>query len=218
VDSLEYIKRKYYDIIPRSFKTKLEISLFERCIVKGNLENITVQDFKHFEIDQDLVMKYQRAWQLEGDQSLEEGGIKMKTVDNMIEKWLKKNVKLKEELFENYKILFITDYFPFSEFEKIYDRDPHKRICHYCKKSDFYLTQLRKEGKIYTKQFRGYTMEIDRLQPNYEYTPANVVLACYWCNNAKSDEFSEGEFTDHIGPSIEQVWDDRAKNPLKKSS
>ena len=38
-------------------------------------------------------------------------------------------------------------------------------------------------------------MEIDRIKANHEYLKDNVVLACYWCNNAKSDEFSEPEFT-----------------------
>jgi thioredoxin-related protein len=36
-------------------------------------------------------------------------------------------------------------------------------------------------------------------------------LACYWCNNSKSDEFSEPEFKNYIAPGIEKVWDERKK-------
>jgi len=52
-------------------------------------------------------------------------------------------------------------------------------------------------------------MEIDRIEPNKEYTPDNCVLACYWCNNAKSDEFSSHEFSENIGPCIQSVWKKR---------
>ncbi len=213
MDSLKYIKQKYNDIIPRSFKTKLEIFLFERCITIGNLKNITVQDFKHFKIEQDLVAKYQRAWQLEDDQSLEEGGLRMKEIDKNIEKWNKENAELKKDLFKNYKIYFETSYFPFSEFEKLYSRDPKQRVCQYCKINDEHIAELANTGQIFTKRDRGFLMEIDRIRPNYEYTPDNVVLACYWCNNAKTDEFSEGEFINHIGPGIEKVWEERTNNP-----
>lgn len=212
MDSLQYIKRKYVDLIPRSFKTKLDIFLFHRSIIKGNLEDVTVQEFKNFKIDPDIEAKYQRAWQLDGDDSLIPSGITMKALDDLIEAWGKLNTDLQEELRSNYKILFVTEYFPFSEFEKIYDRDPKHRICHYCKKSDQELTELRKQGKILTKKLRGYTMEVDRRRANFEYSKENIVLACYWCNNAKTDEFSEDEFLEHIGPGIEHIWNDRAKN------
>lgn len=212
MDSPEYIIRKYNELIPRSFKTKLDIFLFYKCITKGDLQSITKQEFEHFKIDQKIVNKYQKAWQLEENQSLEKEGIKMKEVDNLIEIWNKENLILKEDLFNNHKVLFISDYFPFSEFERIYNRDPNKRICHYCKATDYSLRKLREEGKIFTKQLRGYSMEIDRLKPNYEYTSGNVVLACYWCNNAKSDEFSEEEFIDYIGHGIRKVWEKRDSN------
>jgi 5-methylcytosine-specific restriction endonuclease McrA len=218
MDSLEDIKQKYNDIIPRSFNTKLEVFLFKRCITKGNLEEISVDEFKHFQINPEIVDIYQNAWQLEADDSLDEGGLKMREIDNMIEQWNKQNEDLKKDLLENYRILFVTDYFPFSEFEEIYDQDPQKRTCHYCNKSDQYLSGLRNDGKIYTKRVRGYAMEIDRIKGNYEYKPDNVVLACYWCNNAKTDEFSEEEFTDNIGPGIERVWNDRAEDSSTKSS
>lgn len=107
---------------------------------------------------------------------------------------------------------FITDLFPFSDFEKIYDPDPEKRICHYCHINDKEIELLESKEQIKTKRGRGYSMEIDRIKLNKEYSKDNVVLACYWCNNAKSDEFSEPEFIDHIGPGFGKVWELRKKN------
>ena len=39
---------------------------------------------------------------------------------------------------------------------------------------------------------RGRSLELERVRPNEDY--GNLELACYWCNNAKSDEFNEMEF------------------------
>jgi 5-methylcytosine-specific restriction endonuclease McrA len=44
------------------------------------------------------------------------------------------------------------------------------------------------------KNERGWNFEIDRKKPNLEYTTENCVAACYWCNNAKTDEFDDVEF------------------------
>ena len=133
----------------------------------------------------------------------------MDQIDNLIGQWGDSQIELKQELQRQYKILFTTDYFPFGEFEKIYDLDPKKRICHYCNVSDDEISKLRSRGKIFSKVNRGYTMEIDRLRPNNEYSKENCVLACYWCNNAKSDEFTADEFSEHIGPGIESIWGER---------
>jgi len=35
-------------------------------------------------------------------------------------------------------------------------------------------------------------------------------MVCYWCNNAKTDEFTEEEFS-KIGREIRNIWDDRLK-------
>ena len=51
-------------------------------------------------------------------------------------------------------------------------------------------------------------MEIDRKEPNLEYTKENCVWCCYWCNNAKTDEFKYKEFK-KVGAVIETIWNDR---------
>ncbi|MCD6366675.1 MAG: hypothetical protein J7L46_03955, partial [Bacteroidales bacterium] len=69
---------------------------------------------------------------------------------------------------------------------------------------------LLKENKIQTKRIysRGKHMEVDRTAPNGKYEIKNIELCCYWCNNAKTDEFSEKEFI-CIANAIKKVWCDR---------
>jgi hypothetical protein len=45
-------------------------------------------------------------------------------------------------------------------------------------------------------------------ESNYEYKPDNCVMAFYWCNNAKTDEFTEEEFK-AVGKTIAGIWEKR---------
>lgn len=60
----------------------------------------------------------------------------------------------------------------------------------------------------YTRHFRkgrrGKNFEVDRKDNSRQYSPDNCVLACYPCNNAKSDVFSYQEFLE-IGEVINRV-------------
>lgn len=211
LESLEKIKQKYYDIINRSFSTKLDLFLFSKCHFDKRIGQFSYSDFKWFTITDDLVEIYLKAWSLGNNEKLADIGLTMFEIDQMVSKWSEDNFKVKEELIERYRVDFITDLFPFNEFEKFYSLDPEKRVCHYCNINDKELEHLESIFQIKTKRIRGYSMEIDRKKPNYEYLKDNVVLACYWCNNAKSDEFSEAEFLDHVGPGIRKIWDSRRK-------
>jgi hypothetical protein len=53
---------------------------------------------------------------------------------------------------------------------------------------------------------RGKRLELDRKNPRLEYGSdlSNIVLACYWCNNAKTNYFTYDEFL-LIGKSISAV-------------
>lgn len=211
MESLEYLKKKYTDIQERSFNTKLELFLFDRAIRLRSLKDVAPEEFQNFQISDSISSLYQKAWQLCEEDKLSEEGITMQALDILIESWYEQQTKLKEELLRQYKALFITGYFPFCDFEELFPIDPSMRVCHYCNITDHEVSKLRSRGRLYTKRQRGYLMEVDRIKPNYEYSKENCVLACYWCNNAKTDEFSLDEFSEHIGPSIETVWKERNK-------
>jgi len=170
MESDRHIKRKYEAIMLRSFKTKLDVFLFDICIRKQFSGDFSVQDFHHFEITDQVVTLYENAWQLLEKDKLSEDGPKMQDIDNFIQLWHEQNTELKNLLLKEYKSLFKSEYFPYSEFIKLFNQDPQNRICHYCKITDKDIELLRNKGKINTKQLRGYSMEIDRINSNHEYS------------------------------------------------
>lgn len=86
------------------------------------------------------------------------------------------------------------------------------RHCHYCGISEEQINQLWQKDPLLTKRKRGKALEIDRKKPNDSYeNPNNLVLSCYWCNNAKTDTFSEEEFLE-IGKSIKKIWEKRLQS------
>ena len=56
-------------------------------------------------------------------------------------------------------------------------------------------------GSPFRKGKRGLHLEVDRMNNDKGYSPNNCVLACYPCNNAKSDVFTYDEFV-MIGKAI----------------
>lgn len=94
---------------------------------------------------------------------------------------------------------------PYDEFEQWYMDQLQE--CYYCA-----LTQ--RESAILFESFpeatregrRGRNLELDRKNPTISYgeTLENLVLACYWCNNAKTNYFTADEFGS-IGLSIGRV-------------
>jgi len=81
--------------------------------------------------------------------------------------------------------------------------------CYYCNITQEELAKLHEIGIINKRKSRGKTLEIDRKIANEEYMNiGNLTYSCYWCNNAKTDTFTESEFL-IIGQAISQVWKKR---------
>lgn len=108
----------------------------------------------------------------------------------------------------------------FEEWEKKYkDKD-----CEYCHISPDEIKTMVEGKQIRTKRSRGYSvytegndngLEVDKKDPFRLYVPANMVYSCYWCNNAKTDEFIDDEFKP-IGEAIRKEWDRRLKIVIAK--
>ena len=87
---------------------------------------------------------------------------------------------------------------------QLYERDGTK--CHYCgiEEKDF----PKIWGRTFRKGRRGRTLEVDHKDSREGYKtndPENCVLACYACNNAKSDVFTYEEFK-KVGNVIREIW------------
>lgn len=199
---------KYLAKAVASFNSKLNIFLYA-SVRKGEIP-INWHEFQNFELilnNEKLKEYIEIYWQNESvDENL------FPEPYNTINKIYKEIEELKileknniEKQMEDY----VKNKFPFklsiNEFEKIISEDQ----CYYCKTTIDQIKQLVKHRKIFKKQItRGWSMEIDRREPNLEYFKDNCVPCCYWCNNAKTDEFNEVEFL-KIAPGIRQIWEDR---------
>lgn len=89
-----------------------------------------------------------------------------------------------------------------------YEKQAEKQsgLCAYCNLAgdtkECYGRRFREDKDGVAR--RGFNLEVDKKDNGGEYSPENCVLACYPCNNAKSDVFSYSEFRE-IGKTIEKV-------------
>lgn len=199
------LQSKYEGLRLRGFKTKLELFLFDQCLKQQGLENISRAAFISFKISDELVVDYERSWQVKTGTI---SGVDVDKIDEAIVGWNEKNKSLKEILYEEYKSNFDSVLTLYS-FASIYPENRSMRKCVYCNITEGQVDQLRANNKIHTKNARGKHLEIDRLNSNKEYEKENIVLACYWCNNAKMDEFTYDEFKLTIGPAMDELWSKR---------
>ncbi len=95
-------------------------------------------------------------------------------------------------------------------FEEWYGDDCKDRQCEYCLIKESEIRTLINSGKIRTKRLttRGRTMEVDRRDPRGHYEISNLVMSCYWCNNAKTDEFTYEEFR-AMSCNTPNIWKNR---------
>ncbi|MCR9155235.1 MAG: hypothetical protein NXI09_14090 [Bacteroidetes bacterium] len=187
----------------QSFESKLRLYLFKLAL-EDQLE-FDLEKFQALQISDEtalLTLYTNEYWQYEGDYLLQ--GVKSIKVVHQAVQELKSQLKAeiasaREAYIDNFESVF-----PRTQFDDLFaERD--KAHCHYCDISSAQIEQLANEKKLNKKNERGWQLELDRKRPNEEYTPDNCVWACYWCNNAKSDEFTAKEFRG-VGEAIKEVW------------
>lgn len=191
----------YNSIAQRSFKAKWKIYLFKKVVSKAE-DTIDIHDFEKFVLEDKLVKQYTNEfWQEEatyviGELTVQEIYDKIKSY----EKDPKKKSKRKE----------LLNFYVKNQFQKLMTKADFKQLtsaksCYYCKTHIDDIEKLGEERKIRKKNLRGWSLEVERIRPNYEYSKDNCEMSCYWCNNAKTDEFSEDEFK-AIGKIIGEVF------------
>lgn len=183
-----------------SFKAKWNLFVFKKAIENEN--SFFNKQFNDFAIDDEIVKTYTTEyWQKETIEKI--GNLTIDEIYKKILNFEEENKKLKEEIEKEYVEIFKVK-FPFDQFKNLVNADH----CEYCGINDELLGKLFEKKKINKKNLRGWKLEVDRKKPNHEYTKENCVMACYWCNNAKTDEFSHEEFIP-IGKEIEKIWQKR---------
>jgi hypothetical protein len=196
------VRKKYKTKAKDSFRTKKNLFLFQ--VVTDKKITFSEKDFENFSITNDLVLRYtSEYWQQPTDYEI--NGLRISAIIEKFEILEKENSDLLNRL-ENSYINNFSEIYPEIEFENLLS----KTKCHYCNITIQEIDQLGGNKKLYKKTLRGWKLEIDRLNSNFEYKPDNCVISCYWCNNAKTDEFTELEFV-KIGKEIRKVWEERLK-------
>jgi hypothetical protein len=99
----------------------------------------------------------------------------------------------------------LNDFKDFKEFSDWYKGE--SKYCAYCGIQERVFQEIVMTGKLTSKRFplngiiqrgrsRGVWLEIDRVNPNKNYSIDNVALCCYFCNNDKSDVFAGKDYKD----------------------
>jgi hypothetical protein len=90
-----------------------------------------------------------------------------------------------------------------TDFRDWYDKK--EKICFYCGLSEEESQEVVHNGVLDSKRFplagetkrgvnRGYWLEVDKKDPSGIYSRENCELACYFCNNDKSDVFNAEQY------------------------
>lgn len=146
--------------------------------------------------------------------------IKLEQLENFKQKNMtnKSKTQLRSN-FNSKKQKGLNDFTNFEEFSRWYDKALKK--CSYCGIEEEVLQELIVTGKLTSKRFpingipqrgksRGLCLEIDRIDPNKNYSLDNITLCCYFCNNDKSDVFTGKDYKDFFQNRAEYL-----KNLLK---
>ena len=108
------------------------------------------------------------------------------------------------------------EYWSYEEFKKWYLAQYSKEpICYYCKIPERFIEKIYWDIRRTKRPRTRVRLELERLDPDCNYNSKNVVLACFNCNNSKSDIFTREEFV-NIGKVIKRIWEQIAiENNIK---
>ncbi len=195
--------KRYNSLVNRSFIRHLDLVLYEHFYCGESLPK-TLTQYANHNISEKVIKQYGKDY---------ENMSKVRERNKKIKKWIHENADQVSDFKNAYKNYFENGVLQRQYFrEKVYykDHESANRQCCFCGITEDKIQELVDNNQIHTKRYysRGKTMEVDRIIPNDPYTPFNINLTCYWCNNAKSDEFSAEEFK-KIGQKISVIWESR---------
>ncbi|MBA4852394.1 hypothetical protein [Emticicia sp. BO119] len=116
----------------------------------------------------------------------------------------KKEKLVKGEIIEGFKVI------QFSDFKRWFNKEIFEKGCNYCRTTNEESQKLTKLRPYATRGGkRGNRLELGRKDTNLPFDNLNnLVWCCYWCNNAKTNFFSEEEFIPvgrAIGESLREI-------------
>ena len=112
--------------------------------------------------------------------------------------YLPKSIQKLKQNFTQRKSKGVNSFLTIEDYLDWYNSKEKK--CFYCGIEESILQEIVMTGILKSARFpengtigrgqsRGVWLEVDRLNPKGNYSRENCVLACYFCNNDKSDVF-----------------------------
>jgi len=103
----------------------------------------------------------------------------------------------------------VNGFIDFTDFKDWYNDNIKDRHCYYCGLTERKSQQIIHNGILKSKRFplegmfsqgvnRGYWLEVDRKNPVGNYSKENCVPSCYFCNNDKSDVFTDIQYKEFV--------------------
>lgn len=200
----EESERRHKAMAAQSFEHKFNVYLFIRTRDQQQ-EQIDAEDFLNYELtDADIAAFTRRYWQKPKSEKL--GSLSIQEIEQQMQEFMQKKGATIRGMLVRYVTEVYEHLFPTRQAEQLFKAEQ----CHFCSLSLPEIEQLYEKEKLQKKNGRGWRLEISLRDPNKEYSAENCVMACYWCNTAKGDEFSEEEFKT-IASAIRKGLLDRLK-------
>ena len=181
---------KFSSIRDRAFKKYMDWFLVHQFTIDNTLKIASLETFEGFDYNNDNYGICLKIYQASSDNSIVDG-IRIKELDKALKEWYaSSNLKEFKEYFVGHRLIDMEDFITF------YSKDEKSQECGYCHTTKKELDELIRVEKIFTRRLstRGRSLEVDQIHPGKGYVKGNLILSCYWCNNAKTDEFSAEEF------------------------
>ncbi len=191
-----------------SFRTKMNLFRYERCSTGRGA--FTLEEFKAFEVEKRLVDEYVEVYWQQPRTYLINGRM-IGDIESGIKNLSDEMADVERECERDYVSRVFPALFSETQFQELLKADH----CHYCGITVDAIENMAAGRFLRKKSLRGWSLEIDRLDSNYEYSPENCRMCCYWCNNAKTDEFTPEEFKP-IGEAIRRIWQSRQSRRIER--
>ena len=192
---------KYREKSDDSCASRLRFYVFKLALTRSVP---SLDEFLNFDLDQEDALIFVELYtteyqQFEKDHVLPYFDNKLKNDELYIS--MKALEDKHKDLFATFKGAYFEKVFPEKMSKEEFKCLEHAKQCGYCEITLEEINKLASAHKLYKKNERGFSLELDRKYPNKEYSFENCIMACYWCNNAKTDEFTAEEFVP-IGKAI----------------
>jgi 5-methylcytosine-specific restriction endonuclease McrA len=200
------ITQRYKAIANRSFERHLDLFLTAQFLrSSAQALEVSPDSYKAFQPTDQEWSSYLASHQAKSFDAAFGGGT-IRELDNAIKTWWKDVGDKKVEYEKIHRDQYCISQ---HEFQHLF-ASQSELACEYCHTTETQFRQLIHAGQIQTKRLRtrGTTFEIDCREPHLGYTTGNLAICCYWCNNAKTDEFSQEEF-EPVAEALGQIWQQR---------